>query len=309
MAWFSKIVVYRLTHAVDLSIERLQEALAEKRGRPVNSDELSTYGFVSPLPLVDGEKSCVLAHPVAGNILISAEHNFRKLPGRAVTNEVNAKVAAIEKETGRKINRKDRSAIKDDVVAALLPRVIPDQKTVTAIILPAQGLIVINTSMAKVAEDLLSTLREVLGSLPVRPVTTHLAPSPVMTDWLKKREMPADFFVLGEASLSGVEAGKVGLKDIDLMGDDVRIHLDGGLSVSQLALAWGDKLTFRLNDKLAFDKVKFTDVLQEEAAQSAGEGGALEAYDASMTIMGATFANFLPAVFETFGGETVPEGV
>ncbi|MGV8489062.1 recombination-associated protein RdgC, partial [Pseudomonas aeruginosa] len=94
----------------------------------------------------------------------------------------------IEVEQARKVYKKERDTIKDEVVMDFLPRAFDEKEVVRAILNVEQNLIMVLTSSAKKAEDLLSTLREVLGSLPVRPFTVKVAPSATFTDWLKKQE-------------------------------------------------------------------------------------------------------------------------
>ncbi|WP_171903713.1 recombination-associated protein RdgC, partial [Pseudomonas aeruginosa] len=75
-----------------------------------------------------------------------------------------------------------------------------------------------------------------------------------------------------------------------------------------LSLAWSDKLSFVLDDKLAVKRLRFEDLLQEQAEKDGGED-ALGQLDASFTLMMLTFAEFLPALFEALGGEEIPQGV
>jgi recombination associated protein RdgC len=102
------------------------------------------------------------------------------------------------------------------------------------------------------AEDLLSTLREVLGSLPVRPVTVKIAPSATMTHWLKCQKAAPDFYVLSDCQLADPDesGGRVVFKAQDLTSDELQMHLATGKLATSMKLAWQDKLSFVLDDKL-----------------------------------------------------------
>ncbi|MGV7910190.1 recombination-associated protein RdgC, partial [Mycobacterium kansasii] len=91
---------------------------------------------------------------------------------------------------------------------------------------PALGLIIVNESSAKKAEDLLSTLREAVGSLPVRPIAVKVAPSATLTDWLKNQQASEGFFVLDNCELSDTheEGGTVRCKRQDLTSDEIQNH-------------------------------------------------------------------------------------
>ncbi|CRQ78745.1 Recombination-associated protein RdgC [Pseudomonas aeruginosa] len=104
------------------------------------------------------------------------------------------------------------------------------------------------------------------------------------------------------------DGGVVRCKRQDLTSEEIQLHLTAGKLVTQLSLAWSDKLSFVLDDKLAVKRLRFEDLLQEQAEKDGGED-ALGQLDASFTLMMLTFAEFLPALFEALGGEEIPQGV
>ncbi|MBD9398272.1 MULTISPECIES: recombination-associated protein RdgC [unclassified Pseudomonas] len=305
--WFRNLLVYRLTQDVDFDTEKLEAALAAKPARPCASQELATYGFVAPFG--KGEDA-PLVHESQGFLLISARKEERILPGSVVKDAVKEKVDEIESEQMRKVYKKEREQIKDEIVQAFLPRAFIRKSATFAAIAPAQGLIIVNASSPKRAEDLLSTLREAIGSLPVRPLTVKIAPSATMTDWVKAQQAAADFHVLDECELRDTheDGGIVRCKRQDLTGEEVQLHMSSGKQVTQLSLAWQDKLSFVLDDKLVVKRLKFEDLLQEQAEQDGGDDD-LSQQDASFTLMMLTLIEFLPALFEALGGEDTPQGI
>lgn len=210
----------------------------------------------------------------------------------------------------RKVYKKERDQLKDEIVQTLLPRAFIRRSVTFAAIAPSLGLILVDTSSAKKAEDLLSTLREALGSLPVRPLTVKTAPTATLTEWVKTQEAAGDFFVLDECELRDTheDGGVVRCKRQDLTSEEIQLHLTAGKLVTQLSLAWSDKLSFVLDDKVAIKRLRFEDMLQEKAEQDGGED-ALGQLDASFTLMMLTFAEFIPALIEALGGEAMPEGI
>jgi len=305
--WFRNLLVYRLTQDIDFDTDKLQAALAAKPARPCASQELATYGFVAPFG--KGEDA-PLVHESQGFLLISARKEERILPGSVVKDAVKEKVDEIESEQMRKVYKKEREQIKDEIVQAFLPRAFIRKSATFAAIAPAQGLIIVNASSPKRAEDLLSTLREAIGSLPVRPLTVKIAPSATMTDWVKAQKAAADFHVLDECELRDTheDGGIVRCKRQDLTGEEVQLHMSSGKQVTQLSLGWQDKLSFVLDDKLVVKRLKFEDLLQEQAEQDGGDDD-LSQQDASFTLMMLTLIEFLPALFEALGGEDTPQGL
>ncbi|MBO0368709.1 recombination-associated protein RdgC [Pseudomonas shirazensis] len=304
--WFKNLLTYRLTQEVPFEPEALETALASKPARPCASQELTTYGFVAPFG--KGEDA-PLVHVSGEFLLIAARKEERILPSSVVNDAVKEKIEEIETEQMRKVYKKERDQIKDEIIQAFLPRAFIRRSMIFAAIAPRQGLILVNSASAKRAEDLLSTLREVMGSLPVRPVTVKAAPSATMTEWVTS-QAAEDFHVLDECELRDTheDGGIVRCKRQDLKSDEIQLHLGNGKVVTQLALAWQDKLSFVLDDKTVIKRLKFEELLQEQAEQDGGEE-AQQQFDASFLLMMMTFKEFLPALFEALGGEDIPQGV
>jgi recombination associated protein RdgC len=305
--WFKNLLVYRLTQEIPFDAEALEAALATKLARPCASQELTTYGFVAPFG--KGEDA-PLVHVSQDFLLISARKEERILPGSVVRDAVKEKVEEIEAEQMRKVYKKERDQIKDEIIQAFLPRAFIRRSSTFAAIAPKLGLILVNSASPKRAEDLLSTVREVIGSLPVRPLTVKVAPTAVMTEWVKTQKAADDFYVLDECELRDTheDGGIVRCKRQDLTSDEIQLHLSTGKQVTQLSLAWQDKLSFVLDDKLVVKRLRFEELLTNEAEENGGEE-ALGQLDASFTLMMLTFGEFLPALFEALGGEEIPQGI
>ncbi len=306
--FFKNLLLYRLTQPLQWDIAALEQALASKPAREPASQELTTYGFVPPL----GKKSDVLAVQAAGCILIATQKVERILPGGVVREAVAEKVDEIESEQLRKVYKKERDQIKDEVIQAFLPRAFVRRRTFQALLDPQAGLIYVNTASSRDAEDLLSTLREVTGSLPVRPVTVKIAPSATLTDWLKQQKAPQDFYVLDRCELSDTheDGGTVRCDRQDLSSDEIQLHLGTGKVVTQLALAWQDKLSFVINDRLVIRGLRFEELLNDQAAEAAGDDADNASYMmASLTILAPTLRDFVQGLLQALGGEEVPDAL
>ncbi len=305
--WFKNLLVYRLTQDIPFDAEALETALATKLARPCASQELTTYGFVAPF---GKGADAPLVHVSQDFMLISARKEERILPGSVVRDAVKEKVEEIEAEQMRKVYKKERDQIKDEIIQAFLPRAFIRRSATFAAIAPKLGLILVNSASPKRAEDLLSTVREVIGSLPVRPLSVKIAPTAVMTDWVKTQKAADDFYVLDECELRDTheDGGIVRCKRQDLTSEEIQLHLSTGKQVTQLSLAWQDKISFVLDDKMVVKRLRFEELLTNEAEENGGEDD-LGQQDASFTLMMLTFGEFLPALFEALGGEEIPQGI
>ncbi|WP_219097757.1 recombination-associated protein RdgC [Pseudomonas sp. UMAB-40] len=305
--FFKNLLVYRLTQTLPFNSEALQTAMLTKPARPTATQELNTYGFAAPFG--KGEDA-PLVHVSGDFLLICARKEERILPGSVVREAVKEKVDEIEAEQMRKVYKKERDQIKDEIIQAFLPRAFVRRSTTFAAIDPKAGLILVNTSSPARAEDLLSTLREVLGTLPVRPLTVKINPAACMTEWVNTKKAPADFFVLDQCELRDTheDGGIVRCKRQDLTSDEIQLHLSTGKLVTQVSMAYQDKLSFALDDRMGIKGIKFEDILTNQAEADGGED-ALGQLDAGFVLMMLTFRQFLPALFEALGGEEIPQGI
>ncbi|HUH57341.1 MAG TPA: recombination-associated protein RdgC [Pseudomonadales bacterium] len=305
--WFRNLLMYRLASDTPLTADALEAALADKPALPCGSQTLSTYGFVAPF---GNSEDSPLVHVGQGFFLICARTEERLLPASVVRDAVKEKTDEIEAAESRKVYKKERDQIKDEVTQALLPRAFIRRSKTYAAFAPAQGLILVDTSSAKRAEELLSTLREVLGSLPVRPVAVKTAPTATFTDWVKQHQASHGLALTDECELrdSAEDGGIIRIKREDLASEEVQNHLTAGKLVTQLTLAWQDKLSFLIDDKLTIKRLRFEDLLLDQAEEDGGDDAASQ-FDASFILMMLTFVEFIPQLLEALGGEEIPQGI
>jgi len=300
--FFRNILAYRLTQSVEIT----HEALAAKSHREPGANELSTYGFIAPC----GTELCMTVQcgAIGHATIIATKKTERILPGSVVKEALTKKITEIESEQMRKVYKKERDQLKDEIVQSLLPQAFLRHKATFAAIIG--DMILVDTSSPRQAEDLLSTLREAIGSLPCRPVTVKIAPSATMTDWVKAQKAPADLYVLDECELRDTheDGGTVRCKRQDLTGEETQQHLEAGKQVTKLSLAWQDKLSFLLDDQLRITRLRFEDLLQDQAEQDGGDDAASQ-LQASYAIMCGTFGEFIPALLEALGGEETTTGI
>lgn len=308
--FFKNLIAYRFTQTVDLAPETLWAALETKQHREPASQELTTYGFVPPLGSISAAMVETAKAPVGDYILVAAMKTERILPGSVIRDELVKKIGEIEAGQLRKVYKKERDQLKDEIIQAFLPRAFLRSKVTRALIMPADGLLIVDASSPRVAEDFLSTLREVLGSLPLRPVTTKIAPIATMTEWVKVQKAADDFFVLDECEMRDTheDGGTVKVKGQDLTSDEIEMHISTGKLVTKLALAWKDRFSLVLDDKLIIKRLRFDDLLHDQATADGGEDQYGQ-HIASLTIMAGAFAEFFPALLEAFGGEEAPQGI
>ena len=305
--WFRNLLVYRLNLESPLQAEELEQALSSLPAKPCGSQVPSTYGFVAPW---GKDEDAPLVHAAQGFMLIAARQEERILPASVVRDAMQEKVDEIEAAEARKVYKKEKDQIKDEIVQTLMPRAFIRKSVTRAAIDARNGFIYVDASSSKRAEELLSAMREALGSLPVRPVGVKQAPTATFTDWVRNHTASHGLILLDECELrdTAEDGGIIRIKREDLSSEEVQNHLTAGKLATVLSLAWEDKLSFQLDDKLAIKRLRFEDLLQSQAEQDGGDDAASQ-FDASFILMMLTLQDFMPQLLEALGGEEIPQAV
>lgn len=299
--WFKNLIFYRLTEDFNHSHESLADSMAEHAFVPCGSQELSRYGWNSPTGGLTDE----LVHTASGFMMVSAQKEEKILPAGVVRKAVDEKAAVIERDQARKVYRKERDQLKDEVIIDLLPRAFSRFGQTRALIAPKQGWIIVDTSAHKNAEELLNLLRNTLGSLPVALPDVAQSPSAVMTNWLQHPEQQSPAFAIqDECELrdSMVESGQIRIKGQELESEEFVTHLEMGKRVVKLSLEWDEKLRFMLEENLSVKRLKLSDQMKENL-DSEYQDEELAQFDTDMTQMGLEFTRLLPQLLELFGGD------
>ncbi|MES9993925.1 MAG: recombination-associated protein RdgC [Candidatus Thiodiazotropha sp.] len=303
--WFKNLRIYRLQQPFNLTQEALASRLQGKRFQPCGSLELNGMGWDTPL----GRNAEALVHEVGGCQMICARQEEKLLPAAVVNEIVEEKVEQIQQEEGRKVARKERSEMRDEVFHQLLPKAFSRYSRHYAMIDKQQGWIIVDASSANRAEALISLLRESLGSLPAKPLEVAVSPPHVMTEWLRHPERYGDFNLLDSCELQdrSDEASMLRCKGQDLSATEILAHIEAGKEVVKLAVEWDQRLSCQIEEDLSIKRLKFLDLIQEQAADYQVESEA-DAFDGHFTLMSLEFRRFLPRLFEIFGGVVAAEG-
>lgn len=256
--YFKNFTFFRFPSSLDFN--ELETGLSECRLKPVGDLELQSVGFVSPL----GKHSTDLSRTIANVTWLTVGSQTRVLPPAAVNNALDDRVAAIEEKEGRMLGSAARRRVKEDLVHEMLPRAFVKPGRTDAILMPALGLLMVDTASRKTAEGVVSMIRHALGSFPALPLNAEKPVRQVLTDWLREGHsgsLPADINLGEEAELrSPHDAGAiVKLQRHELERDQVIDHLDAGMQVSRLGVTVGGRNSFVMSDDLVVRKFQLLD--------------------------------------------------
>lgn len=301
--WFKNLAVYRFTEPFALAPEAVEQKLQQQAFRPCGGHDEFSFGWTSPL----GKSSDALLHANNGFMMICAKKEEKVIPASVINEMLQEKVFEIEEREMRKLPAKERTRLKDELIFDLLPKAFSFTRNTFAYIDSQGGWLVVDAASPKKAEELLSQLRKCLGSLPVVPIGSAVKPSPVMTQWLIQQDPPSDIVIDDECELRSPEeeGGIVRCKRHDLAAPEIMNHLDSGKQVIKLAITWADRLSFVLDENLLVKRLKFLDLIQEQAADIEAADEA-EQFDADFSIMSAELAPFFPRLLQLFNAEDQP---
>jgi recombination associated protein RdgC len=238
-------------------------------------------------------------------MMVCLKKEEKVIPAAVINEMLQEKIGDIEEKEGRKLAKKERTAIKDELIFELLPRAFSFSKKTFAYIDPKGGWIIVDAASAKKAEDLLSFLRKGIGSLPVVPINSNDKPTVIMTEWLNDSKTVAkNFLVEDECELRAPEedGGIIRCKRHNLSLPEITNHLDSGKQVIKLAIAWSERLSFVLDENLSIKRLKFLDLIQDQVADTEADDEIAQ-FDVDFSIMSLEIANFLPHLLDAFGGE------
>lgn len=319
------ISLYRLTRQIDLVSEGAASQFLATEFFPRMSSSASSIGWAPVMAtLTDGyfndrgtmreiakadpEQAAALPQPVFvhqcdGHILLRLVQDKAVVPPAQLQQLLASKVEAIEHQQGRALKKKEKEAIKEDILATLLPHAYTKRTSTYLWYQPSSGLMAVFAKGAT-ADIALALLRKTIGSLPALPIAVKNPPEVTMTTWLQEGTLPASFLLEDQAELrSAMQHGGIArFKQQNLMTDEVKNHLVNDKLVTKLALNWGETLSFVLSDDLSVTSMKWSEELMEKN-DDINDEDPLARQDADIALLTGELANFVPALIDALGGE------
>lgn len=297
--WFKNLTLYRFYKPFDITTEEMEKKLQSIKFRNCGKLEMFSYGLTSPL----GKKHTTLTHTLNGYILICGKKEEKILPASVIKDLIEEKSTIIEDTQLRKVGRKEKEDIRDEVLQDLLPKALTKMSNTYAYFDIKNGWLIVDSASQNKAEELTSALRIALGSLPIEPPKTHTPIPVILTNWMINKNLPDDLKIGEECELRGndISAGIVRCKNHDLSLNEIKNHLSAGKQCTQLMVIWEERISFLLCDDFSIKRLKFGEIIINESNDQQTET-AEEQLDADFSLMTLELSRMLTRLQSAMSG-------
>lgn len=291
--WFKQVTPFRV---FELPEKRyLDESLGNSWFTELQGLGWFTEGFTHPNAFTD-----LAVFEAQKTMLIALKREEKVLPSAAIKHKLDEQVVKIQTAEGRNVDRREKHELREAIIDNLLPKALTKSSRTNGLL--DTGWLWVDTASRHKAENLLTKLREALGGLPAQQPVARQSPASLMTNWLLQGEAQGRFVLDSDVTLVGAGdvAPKVKISRKDLTAEDVVQHAKNGMAVTELGLVWNDRVAFILTQDLTLKRIKWLDVVQEEAQDNCDDAQS-QAY-ATQLLMTAALSMIFSELVELLGG-------
>ncbi|MCK5663348.1 MAG: recombination-associated protein RdgC, partial [Thiotrichaceae bacterium] len=145
--WFKNIHIYRFLHPFTLTADTLHEELSQAAFQPCGKMDMESMGWVPPL----GRDNESLVHTANNCIIFTSRKEEKILPASVIREFVAEKVDEIEIQQMRKVRKREKDEIREQVLFDLIPRAFTRSHYLFAYIDVSNGWLLIDTPSDKKA--------------------------------------------------------------------------------------------------------------------------------------------------------------
>jgi recombination associated protein RdgC len=295
--WFKNLVIYRLPAEWSIPAAQLEEQLSQRTLQPCGSFDMESRGWVAS----SGAQR--LVHTTNGHHLIALGVEQKLLPGSIIKQVAGERAKLLEEQQGYPVGRRQMRELRERVTEELRARALTRRRVTRAWIDPANGWFVVDAAGAARAEELVETLRDTLGSLPVQFLETDRSPAVAMAAWLVLGDAPLRFVIDQDLELQSSDQTKATVRYVrhPLEGKEIQQHISGGKYATRLGLTWNDRISFVLTEKLQVKRLEFLNISKDKAeGESQSEE---EQFEIDFMLMSGELTQLLADLSEALGGD------
>lgn len=293
--WFKQARLFLLTDSLCSSPDDLSEKLEELVFKPCRPSMFDSAGWVSPID----EDDMPLVEVMNSYMMICLQVEEKILPATVIRQELSKKIKEIEKSENRKIRPKEKYSLRDEIIAALLPRAFSKFTRVYAYIDIKNNWLILGTTNEKKTEKFISMFKKSMeGEIHLFEIKKL---SYTMTHWLKHQSYPSSFSIEKSCMLQdpNQENRIIRCQEQDLFASSIQTFIKEGCEVKQLALLWQDRINIVLSDDFSLSGIKFNDDITSQIDEMEAET-ALQNFHADFLIMSETLSRLFKDLLDVF---------
>lgn len=238
--------------------EHLTKHLAERPFEPLPENMLSRSGFVANA--FTGE----LVTEFDGGYAFTLREDSKVLPLKLVRAEAATRIKAQEQSTGFRLKKVERDAISEQVLAEMCAKALVESSYITALYHIEEQLLVVPTTVNKLAQMVVGVLIHVVGS--VKTQTIHISNikhglTTRLKNHLNGEEKPFGDMHLGAScelikKTKGKEKVSYQLDDLATGKEGLLEALAAGMEVHSIRFEHGD-IDFKLTEDFHFKGISY----------------------------------------------------
>ena len=298
--WFKNARLFQLNEPFTMDAEAFSAALQNDQLKSCAPMEAVSKGWVSPF----GQDSELFVLKSGDAMLFTLGVEEKVLPAAVVNHQLNQQLNSIKNETGQKPGRKQQTDMKQQLMLEMLPQAFVKPKTISAYLDLKLDLLVVDSASQNAAEDLVSQLRQTLGSFKASAFGPSSAMAQVLTQWVLNAQGDAGFGLDREIVLETLDDNKgvVRGRNIEHLDDQMKQHIDNGYLVTQLGLEYQQRIELVLAHDLGIKKIKFTDIVLDQLDETTIESE-WQMLDSRFTLFSLELRAMLKSLFSVFGNQ------
>jgi len=293
--WFKNIQLFELDDSFDIDLAGFEKALEFFAFKSCGTHELQSKGWATPI----GVANAPLVHVNNGCWMICMRQEDKVIPASMVNEMTQDRIGKMEETLGKKLRKRERDEIKDEVFDILVSRALTKSTQIFAYLDTINDWMIVDSASQKKADDLIALLRRTLGQFKLHQPDLQTV-STILTHWVSENDYPAELIIENHCQIKDLEeGGSINCKKQNLLSDEIQSLLDGPREVVQLALSWRDQVAFQLTTDFILKSIKFLEIVQDQSHDIVSKTRQ-DRFDADFSVMLMTNRELLERLLKFF---------
>lgn len=296
--WFKSLTGFRLVQPIGYTAEELHELFSPLICRDLGAYTPNSYGWTPAL----GQNTENLAHGVGDCVLIAAKKIQKVVPASVIKEKLDEKINKIEKAEDRKVRSKEKRKIREEALFELYPKALHQSTVTHAYIDMDQQWLLIDSTSPPTIKTFIQLWERSLPAVKLVPFEVNAQLAHRFAKWLSE-EPDGDFELAHDCMMFDPRQSRrqVTFKYQNLLSNEIHAHLETGHLVGQLALNWGERISFVIDHNLNLRRMRFDEVTSEQFEHVPTDDPLLRK-DADFALMSGSLRQCLSELIEALGG-------